>query len=106
MYLSRKKYIGANYEHRNVKAKVSIIVGDKKIPVDVKKLSYIEEAVGYWRKANQIHKWFVDNCQDGEDDCRQAYVSLNQLKELLSLCKQIKEKAILKEGKKDKKRLR
>lgn len=99
MYLSRKKFIGANYEHRNVKAEVSIMVGDKKIPVDVNKLSYIEEAVGYWRKANQIHKWFVDNCQDGVDDCRQAYVSLNQLKELLSLCKQIKEKAILKEGK-------
>ncbi len=25
--------------------------------------------VGYWRKANAIHKWFVDNIQDGVDDC-------------------------------------
>lgn len=29
----------------------------------------IIEQVGYWRKANAIHKWFVDNIQDGEDDC-------------------------------------
>ena len=24
----------------------------------------------YWRKANAIHKWFVDNVQDGEDNCQ------------------------------------
>ena len=27
------------------------------------------EDVGYWRKANQIHNWFVQNVQGGEDDC-------------------------------------
>ena len=27
------------------------------------------EQVGYWRKANEIHNWFVDNVQNGEDDC-------------------------------------
>ena len=31
--------------------------------------SRIIEQVGYWRKANQIHNWFVENVQDGEDDC-------------------------------------
>ena len=30
----------------------------------------IVEKVAYWRKANAIHKWFVDNVQDGEDDCK------------------------------------
>ena len=25
--------------------------------------------VGYWRKANQIHNWFVENIQNGIDDC-------------------------------------
>ena len=29
----------------------------------------IMEQVGYWRKANQIHAFFVENVQDGEDDC-------------------------------------
>ena len=27
------------------------------------------EEIGYWRKANQIHNFFVKNVQDGEDDC-------------------------------------
>ena len=27
------------------------------------------EEVAYWRKANMIHKWFVERVQDGEDDC-------------------------------------
>lgn len=29
----------------------------------------IWKEIGYWRKANHIHKWFVDCVQDGEDDC-------------------------------------
>jgi len=47
--------------------------------------------VAYWRKANHIHKWFVDNCQNGEDDCRKAYVSREKLEELLKLCKTVLE---------------
>ena len=42
----------------------------------------------YWRKANAIHKWFVDNVQDGEDNCGKYYVSHTQLKELLTTCRQ------------------
>lgn len=44
--------------------------------------------VVYWRKANAIHKWFVDNCQGGVDDCRSAYVSLEKLTELRDLCRE------------------
>lgn len=40
---------------------------------------------GYWRKANHIHKWFVDNVQDGEDECKPYYVSRDALKKL-ELC--------------------
>ena len=36
-----------------------------------------------WRKANQIHKFFVDNCQEGNDNCQRHYVSRENLKELL-----------------------
>ena len=33
--------------------------------------SYIVRTeAGYWRKANQIHGWFVNKCQDGVDDCQ------------------------------------
>lgn len=38
--------------------------------------------VGYWRKANQIHKWFVDNVQHGKDDCGNYYVSNENLDKL------------------------
>ena len=40
----------------------------------------------YWRKANQIHNWFVQNVQDGKDDCGLYEVSKEKLKELLELC--------------------
>lgn len=51
--------------------------------------SYVEVPAAYWRKQNAIHQWFVDNCQGGMDDCREAYVSREQLEELLSICAQI-----------------
>ena len=44
------------------------------------------EQVGYWRKANHIHKWFVDNVQDGKDDCHEYYVSIKKLHELRDTC--------------------
>ena len=49
----------------------------------------VEMKVGYWRKSNQIHQYFVDNCQGGEDDCRISYVDRDKLVELLDLCKQV-----------------
>ncbi len=43
----------------------------------------------HWRKSNQIHAWFVDNCQDGEDDCRTAQVSREKLQELSDLINEV-----------------
>lgn len=45
----------------------------------------IEVAVAYWRKANAIHQWFVDNCGQGVDDCRPYYVSRASLETLLGV---------------------
>ena len=42
--------------------------------------------VAYWRKANQIHNWFVTNVQRGEDDCGEYYVSREKLSQLLRDC--------------------
>ena len=36
-----------------------------------------------WRKANAIHKFFVDTCQNGNDNCQRHYVSKENLAELL-----------------------
>ena len=45
----------------------------------------VEVTCAYWRKANQIHKWFVDNVQRGVDDCGDYYVSHEKLQALLDL---------------------
>ena len=46
----------------------------------------VDLKVGYWRKANQVHQWFVNNVQDGEDNCAEYYVSREKLQELRDLC--------------------
>ena len=91
MYLTRKTYIGAQYEHRNVKGTIDITINGKQIPINFNRVCYVEEDVGYWRKANAIHKWFVDNVQNGVDDCKDYYVPKEKLEELLDICKKVKE---------------
>lgn len=50
----------------------------------------IMEQVGYWRKANHIHNWFVENIQHGIDDCNyHREVTEKDLKNLLSICKKV-----------------
>ena len=49
---------------------------------------HVEVTCAYWRKSNQIHKWFVDNVQGGNDNCGEYYVSHDKLKELLTTCQQ------------------
>ena len=50
----------------------------------------IWQNVGYWRKANHIHNWFVENVQGGEDDCRSHEVTKEQLQDLLEACRVVK----------------
>lgn len=92
MYLTKKTYIGAEYNHRNIKGVISLTGGKEStpIPIKVERVSEISERIGYWRKANAIHQWFVMNCQDGTDNCREAYVGEEKLNELLDICKKIR----------------
>ena len=55
------------------------------VPANIKpeRVTTIIEKVGYWRKANAIHGWFVKNVQAGQDDCDEYPVRIRQLKELL-----------------------
>jgi len=87
MYLYKKIYVGANYEFNKITGKIELYRDGKLINVNLSKVSEIVEDCGYWRKANHIHKWFVDNVQDGEDNCAEYYVSKEKLKDLLKLCK-------------------
>ena len=59
----------------------------------------IHEQVGYWRKANAIHNWFVDHVQDGEDDCCYHHeVTKEVLYDLLTACETVLELSELVEG--------
>jgi hypothetical protein len=89
MYVTRKSYV-KNWEHRETKHKINITLdGVERTDINPNRVSYIEEEAGYWRKANHIHKWFVDNVQDGEDNCQESYVSIEQFEELKSICEQV-----------------
>ena len=54
---------------------------------------YIEYIAMYWRKANAIHNWFVQNVQNGEDDCDHYDVSKDELITLRDLCNAVITKA-------------
>jgi len=43
----------------------------------------------YWRRANAIHKWFVDTLANGVDECQPIYVTKENLHTLVSLCEQV-----------------
>ena len=93
MYLSKKTYV-KNWDHTPEKNrhKFSITVNGKEVDyINKDKISYIEEEVAYWRKANQIHQWFVDNIQDGVDNCSEYPISIEQIKELVETCEKVLE---------------
>lgn len=49
--------------------------------------SSIFEDIGYWRKANQIHNFFVQECQNGIDECQLSIITKDKLEDLLDRCK-------------------
>lgn len=65
-------------------------INNKPIKINTDKVSYIIEEVGYWRKANHIHNWFIQ-LNDGEDDCNPISVEREDLIKLMALCKEVKE---------------
>lgn len=92
MYLYKKSYV-KNWNHTPDEQKHKVTVRmNGKVRKDIKpeRISYILEEVAYWRKFNALHAWFVKNCADGEDDCKEVYVETSQLKELLENLKKIK----------------
>lgn len=88
MYLSKKTYV-KNWDHtpEEKKHKFSITVNGEEVDyINKDKITHIEEEAAYWRKANQIHQWFVDNIQGGVDNCAEYLVSIDQIGELVDTC--------------------
>lgn len=82
MYLSAKKYL---YQHDEKDAVVAKVIGCL-VNTDLRVNEVRIEAM-YWRKANAIHAWFVKHCQEDTDDCREYYVSRDDLKALRLACR-------------------
>jgi len=94
MYLTAKKYhSNADWRPESEKAEFGRLKQQSGVATVIDAVDlpfiYVEVSVGYWRKVNAVHSWFVDNCQGGEDDCRTSYVSREQLQELKDQCEKV-----------------
>jgi hypothetical protein len=86
MYLEARKYIYFD-EREKFNPVITRLIPESQ-PFSIKSITL---EVGYWRKANQIHAWFVDNVQDENDDCEEYEVDTEQLIKLKELCEQVLE---------------
>jgi hypothetical protein len=90
-YLYRKSYLlSGDWVKPECREEVLVTKGGQdhgKIKND--RIRYVVEEVGYWRKSNQIHKWFVDNVQNGKDDCGEYKVTRLHLEKLLKACEEV-----------------
>lgn len=94
MYLNAKRYFW--FTENETKDKIEEIVPCPFANEGVKEISY---GVLYWRKANAIHNWFVENVQNGKDDCGDYYVTVEHLIELKNVCEEVLKVAIVEYGK-------
>jgi hypothetical protein len=74
MYLTGVKYFDSvkSTEHRKLQEMLNSNY----------RIESIKFNIGYWRKVNCIHNWFVTNVQEGVDDCGTYYVSKGDIQKL------------------------
>lgn len=91
MYLYAERYVsGYEWQDRDEKDTYRAIVDALGVePTPSTPGIGVNFTAVYWRKANAIHNWLVDECQDGIDDCREVYVSRDSLKKLVDLCQEV-----------------
>jgi len=90
MYLEAERY-ASGYRHSGDEDKrifnaVLDVLALRDVVDPNSRSAKIRVTVAYWRKANAIHRWFVEHVQDGTDDCGDYYVTHDQLKELRDTC--------------------
>jgi|LauGreStaDraftv2_3_1035109.scaffolds.fasta_scaffold30672_2 hypothetical protein len=85
MYLTAKRYL-SKYNPEDAKLRELVSAIDFGFSGEVEQISF--EAM-YWRKANAIHRWFVNEIQDGVDNCAEYNVGEESLAKLRDICKQV-----------------
>jgi len=81
MYLTKKTFIWTDDRKKITFSGINHIKSER--------IEYVIEAIGYWRKANAIHKWFVENAQEGEDNCKEYYIDREKLEKLLVIVNEV-----------------
>lgn len=86
MYLTKRTHI-RDRDQKEPEESYEITVTKNGLPTHIKpeRISEIVEEIGYWRKANAIHNWFVKNVQYGIDERQLTYVPREKLAVLLKL---------------------
>lgn len=90
MYLKGKRYL-RTYATDSDDAKIANEISQHFPELGDVKVQQVEAEVGYWRKANAIHNWFVKNCQEGVDECQETWLQRDDLKKLLDTVTQVLE---------------
>lgn len=104
MYLDASKFISPyaslDEPEGKLRAAIASVLGLKDDPLpdetirrllarsDIGKVTGVRVRAGYWRKSHNIHQWFVDNVQGGDDNCGEYYVDRGDLKELVDYCQE------------------
>ena len=96
MYLERRVFIGNQFEHREPKL---LLPNADAFGVDASRVTGVVEQVMYWRKANQIHAWFIDNVGDDQDGTNPRLVSRTKLQLLHDTCVKVLEASRMVSGK-------
>ena len=95
MYLTKRIYVkNWDFTPEDKKHKITIS-GPKAKFIDASSIKEIVCDAGYWRKANQIHNWFVENIQGGNDNCEDYWVSIDKLEELYKIVCEVLSKSEL-----------
>ena len=96
-YLTAKKYVSKWDYSNDYKDKAISQEFQDLLPMDTPDITKygqfagitVEYPVGYWRKANAIHNFFVQEVGEDVDDCREMFVHRDVLVELRSRCSDV-----------------
>jgi len=94
MYLYAKQFVSSSAwskeeDCKKLKSIARLRKGTKFLDSDDLQCAEVKLQLAYWRKANQIHKYFVDRCGGGKDECQDTYVERDHLEDLLWRCETV-----------------
>ena len=91
MYLYRREYVsGWNFSEKmgfsdSLELYNNILNSFNALRCDKAPHAYVDICIAYWRQAQSIHNWFINELGDGIDECQDIYVPRDKLIELRNL---------------------